>query len=76
MFIVVYLVDIWNMIEAFRANNLNSLPPDAEINAQSLETLLSSVFHALNKRLPTNAQIPAEQSVAALLQWLLTAYNP
>ena len=63
------------MIEAFRENGLNSLESSAEMNHQRLETLLGTVFHGLNKRLPTATQINAEQSSGLLQNWLLAAYD-
>ena len=73
--IIVFLVDIWNMIEAFRENGLNSLEPGAEVNHQRMEALLVTIFHGLNKRLPTATQINAEQSASLLQNWLLAAYD-
>ncbi|KAG7261205.1 hypothetical protein CRUP_011787, partial [Coryphaenoides rupestris] len=52
-----HLVDVWNMIEAFRDNGLNTLDHNAEINVSRLETILSSIYQQLNKRLPTTHQI-------------------
>ena len=63
------------MIEAFRENGLNSLEPGAEVNHQRLEALLVTIFHGLNKRLPTATQINAEQSASLLQNWLLAAYD-
>ncbi|XP_036361393.1 dystrobrevin beta isoform X4 [Octopus sinensis] len=69
------LVDIWNIIEAFRENGLNTLEPDSELNVSRLETILSSIFHQLNKRLPSSQQISVDQSVNLLLNWLISAYD-
>lgn len=71
----VLLVDIWNIIEAFRENGLNTLEPDSELNVSRLETILSSIFHQLNKRLPSSQQISVDQSVNLLLNWLISAYD-
>ncbi len=70
-----FLVDIWNMIEAFRENGLNSLESTAEVNHQRLESLLATVFLHLNKRLPTAAQINADQSTNQMFNWLVSAYD-
>ncbi|KAE8745398.1 hypothetical protein FOCC_FOCC007946 [Frankliniella occidentalis] len=68
-------VDIWNVIEAFRENGLNTLEPQMEVNVSRLETLISSLYHNLNKRLPPAQQVHAESSSGLLLNWLLSAYS-
>lgn len=45
------------MIEAFRENGLNTLEPQSEVSVARLETLVSSLYHNLNKRLPTRDQV-------------------
>lgn len=69
-----HAVDIWNVIEAFREHGLNTLEPQAEVNVSRLETLLSSVFHNLNKRLPAAQQVQVDACSSLLLNWLLSAY--
>ncbi|XP_044738342.1 dystrobrevin beta-like isoform X3 [Chrysoperla carnea] len=68
------VVDIWNVIEAFREHALNTLEPNCELSIARLETLLCSLFHNLNKRLPQSQQVMVDQSSALLLNWLLSAY--
>ena len=75
-YISVFLVDIWNIIEAFRENGLNSLENTDEVPLGRLESLLSILFYALNKRLPTNAQINAEESISMVLNWMSSTYDP
>ncbi|KAI4875110.1 hypothetical protein NFI96_025242 [Prochilodus magdalenae] len=70
-----HLVDVWNMIEAFRDNGLSTLDHNAEINVSRLETILSSIFYQLNKRLPTTHQINVEQSVGLLLNFMVATYD-
>ncbi|XP_066036288.1 dystrobrevin beta isoform X2 [Chamaea fasciata] len=70
-----HLVDIWNMIEAFRDNGLNTLDHGTEINVSRLETIISSVYYQLNKRLPSTHQISVEQSISLLLNFILAAYD-
>lgn len=70
-----HLVDIWNVIEAFRENGLNTLEPTNEVSVARLETLISSLYHNLNKRLPTNQQVPVDSKAGLLLNWLLSAYT-
>ncbi|XP_076834354.1 dystrobrevin, beta b isoform X6 [Brachyhypopomus gauderio] len=70
-----HLVDVWNMIEAFRDNGLSTLDHSAEINVSRLETILSSIFYQLNKRLPTTHQINVEQSIGLLLNFMVATYD-
>lgn len=74
--LAVHLVDIWNVIEAFRENGLNTMDLNTEFSVARLEAILSTVFFQLNKRLPTTHQINIEQSVLLLLNFLLAAYDP
>lgn len=73
--LTVHLVDVWNMIEAFRDNGLSTLDHNAEINVSRLETILSSIFYQLNKRLPTTHQINVEQSIGLLLNFMVATYD-
>lgn len=75
MFFSVYLVDIWNMIEAFREAGLSSLDCADEVPLSALEVLLTCVFCALNKRLPNSAQIDVTDSVQSLFSFLVCAYD-
>lgn len=75
LLIVVHVVDIWNVIEAFRENGLNTLEPMNEVSVAKLETLISSLYHNLNKRLPTNQQVQTDSKAGLLLNWLLSAYT-
>lgn len=70
-----HAVDIWNIIEAFRENGLNTMEPRMEVNMSRLETLVSGIFIALNKRLPLGQQISVESSTSLLLNWLLAAFD-
>lgn len=70
-----HIVDIWNVIEAFRENGLNTLEPQSEVSVARLETLVSSLYHNLNKRLPTAQQVPVDSKAGLLLNWLLAAYS-
>uniref|UniRef100_A0A8D3APS7 Dystrobrevin, beta b n=1 Tax=Scophthalmus maximus TaxID=52904 RepID=A0A8D3APS7_SCOMX len=72
---MIHLVDVWNMIEAFRDNGLNTLDHNAEINVSRLETILSSIYYQLNKRLPTTHQINVEQSIGLLLNFMVATYD-
>lgn len=68
-------IDIWNVIEAFRENGLNTLEPQTEVNVSRLETLVSSLYHNLNKRLPLAQQVHVESHSSLLLNWLLSIYT-
>ncbi|KAK3852954.1 hypothetical protein Pcinc_040481 [Petrolisthes cinctipes] len=68
-------VDIWNIIEAFRENGLNTLEPQTEVKVSRLETLISTLYHSLNKRLPVGQHVVIESSTSILLNWLLSAYD-
>ncbi|XP_041103607.1 dystrobrevin alpha isoform X15 [Polyodon spathula] len=71
-----HLVDIWNVIEAFRENGLNTMDPNTEFSVARLEAILSTIFYQLNKRMPTTHQINVEQAISLLLSFLLAAYDP
>ncbi|KAI4904327.1 hypothetical protein NFI96_023700 [Prochilodus magdalenae] len=70
-----HLVDVWNMIEAFRDNGLNTLDHNTELSVSRLETIVSSVYYQLNKRLPTTHQINVQQSISLLLNFLVAAHD-
>ncbi|ESP05210.1 hypothetical protein LOTGIDRAFT_103176 [Lottia gigantea] len=70
-----HLIDIWNVIQAFRENGLNSMDPGYELSASKVESILATLFTQLNKRLPAAHQIEAEESKVLLLNWILTAYD-
>ncbi|MBZ3880466.1 Dystrobrevin beta [Sciurus carolinensis] len=75
LYVLVHLVDIWNMIEAFRDNGLNTLDHSTEISVSRLETVISSIYYQLNKRLPSTHQISVEQSISLLLNFMIAAYD-
>ncbi|XP_062857882.1 dystrobrevin, beta a isoform X2 [Trichomycterus rosablanca] len=70
-----HLVDVWNMIEAFRDNGLNTLDHSTELSPSRLETIVSSIYYQLNKRLPTTYQIDVKQSISLLLNFLVAAHE-
>uniref|UniRef100_A0A671MUY9 Dystrobrevin n=1 Tax=Sinocyclocheilus anshuiensis TaxID=1608454 RepID=A0A671MUY9_9TELE len=71
-----HLLDIWNIIEVFRENRLNSMDLNTEFSVSHLQAILSTIYYHLNKRLPTTHQINVDQSISYLLNFLLAAYNP
>eukprot|EP00112_Aurelia_sp_Birch-Aquarium-sp1_P019031 Seg463.4 transcript_id=Seg463.4/GoldUCD/mRNA.D3Y31 product="Dystrobrevin beta" protein_id=Seg463.4/GoldUCD/D3Y31 len=70
-----HLIDIYNMIEAFRENGLNTLDYNAEIDEARLECIIASVFYALYKRLPSSNDIDVESNIVSLTQWIMHAYD-
>ncbi|XP_072898984.1 dystrobrevin alpha isoform X3 [Hemitrygon akajei] len=71
----VHLVDVWNVIEAFRENGLNTMDLNTELSVARLEAIISTILYQLNKRMPTTHQINVEQSISLLLSFLLAAYD-
>ncbi|UYV65360.1 DTNA [Cordylochernes scorpioides] len=71
----VHLVDIWNLIEAFRESGLTTTDPRQEINSARLESLVGSIYFQLNKRVPAGQQIDVEWNTSLLVNWLLSAYD-
>lgn len=71
-----HLVDLWNMIEAFRENAFHSLEPRAEVSLARAQALVTSIYYQLNKRLPPTQQVDLHQCVSLLLHWLLATYDP
>lgn len=69
------LVDIWNMIEAFRENGLNTLSLSDELSLSKVEAILSSIFYQLNKRLPSSHQINIDQALVATSNFMQIAYD-
>ncbi|TNN64944.1 Dystrobrevin beta [Liparis tanakae] len=72
---MMHLVDIWNVIEAFRENGVNAMELADQLPVARLEAVLSTVFYQLNKRMPNTHQISVEQSVSLLLNFLLASYD-
>ncbi|XP_071808063.1 dystrobrevin beta-like isoform X1 [Asterias amurensis] len=70
-----HLVDIWNMIEAFRENGLNTLSAVDELSVNRVETILTSIYYQLNKRLPSTHQINVDQSITLLSNFIQMAYD-
>ncbi|XP_077101352.1 dystrobrevin alpha isoform X2 [Siphateles boraxobius] len=71
-----HLLDIWNIIEVFRENRLNSMDLNTQFSVSNMQAILSTIFYQLNKRLPTTHQINVDQSISFLLNFLLAAYDP
>uniref|UniRef100_A0A8C2H2R8 Dystrobrevin n=1 Tax=Cyprinus carpio TaxID=7962 RepID=A0A8C2H2R8_CYPCA len=72
---MMHLVDVWNMIEAFRDNGLNTLDICTEISVARLETIITCIYQQLNKRLPTTHQINVQHNTSLLLNFMLAAHD-
>jgi len=70
-----HLVDIYNIIEAFRENGLNTLDHSAELDEARLECIIASIYYALYKRLPSTKDIDVERCIVILTQWIMHAYD-
>ena len=71
----VYLVDIYNIIEAFRENGLNTLDSKDEIDEPRLECIVASIYYSLYKRLPAKQDIDVEKCILILTQWIMHAFD-
>lgn len=69
------MIDIWNVIEAFRENGLNTLESHVEVNVSKFEILISSLYHNLNKRLPTQQHVHTDLLTTLLLNWIMSVYS-
>ncbi|GAB6025833.1 hypothetical protein CHUAL_011815 [Chamberlinius hualienensis] len=70
-----HLVDIWNIIEAFRDNGLNTLDHHIQVGVTRLEALISGIYGQLNKRLPTTQQVNVTSCTRRLLSWMMFVYD-
>lgn len=71
----VHTIDIWNVIEAFRESGLNTLESHVEVNVSKFETLLSSLYCNLYKRLPTQQLVHDDLLTTTLLNWIMSVYS-
>lgn len=69
------MIDIWNVIEAFRENGLNTLESHIEVNVSKFETLITSLYRNLNKRLPTQQHVQDDLLTTILLNWIMSVYS-
>ena len=63
------------MIEAFRENGLNTLSAVDELSVNRVETILTSIYYQLNKRLPSTHQINVDQSITLLSNFIQMAFD-
>lgn len=69
------MIDIWNVIEAFRESGLNTLESHVEVNVSKFESLLSSLYCNLNKRLPIQQHVHDDLLTTILLNWIMSVYS-
>lgn len=70
-----HLIDLWNVIETFRDNNLHTLDLLNEIDSIKLESCIQNMYIELNKRLAYNQHINVENQTQLLLAWLLNIFD-
>lgn len=71
----VHLVDVWNLIEAFRENGLNSVEPYTLMTLSRLETLFITLYVHLNKRVQLGQQLHVQPASNYLMRWIISVYN-
>lgn len=70
-----HLIDVWNLIEAYRENGLNAVEPYTPMTLSRLETLLATLYIHLNKRVPAGQQVHIHPASLYLLKWIISIYN-
>ncbi|CAG7731838.1 unnamed protein product [Allacma fusca] len=69
------LIDIFNVIEAIREHGLNAMDPYAILTVPKIESVVTSLYVNLNKRLPFGQQVDVTSCARYLLSWMLIAYD-
>jgi hypothetical protein len=72
---IVHLIDLWNVIETFRDNNLHTVDIFSEIETSKVELCVQNMYLQLNKRLAHNQHINVESQSQLLMAWLLNLYD-
>lgn len=70
-----HLIDLWNVIETFRDNNLHTLDILYEIDLIKLEKIVHNMYFQLNKRLALNQHINVDTMSLLLTSWLMNLYD-
>jgi len=70
-----HLIDVWNLIEAFRENGLNSVEPYTPMTLSRLETLIVTLYVHLNKRVPIGQQLHVHPASLYLMKWIVSVFN-
>jgi hypothetical protein len=71
----VHLIDLWNLIENFRDNNLHTLDVLNEIEFEKIELCIHNMYSQLNKRLAFNHHINVDNQTQLLLAWIFNLYD-
>ena len=75
MIFLVHLIDLWNVIETFRENNLHTLDILYEIDLNRLELIVTNMYTQLNKRLSITQHINIETMSLLLTSWLINLFD-
>ncbi len=70
-----HLIDLWNVIESFRDNNIHTLDILQEIETKKIESCVQNMYIELNKRLAFNQHINVETQTQLLTAWLLNLFD-
>lgn len=70
-----HLIDLWNVIETFRDNNLHTLDIVSELDTSKIEACVQSMYLQLNKRLAYNQHINVESQTQLMMAWLLNLFD-
>lgn len=70
-----HLLDLWNIIETFRENNLHTLDILYEIDLNRLEQIITNMYTQLNKRLSISQHINVDTMSLLLTSWLINLYD-
>lgn len=73
--VAVILIDIFNVIESIREHGLNAMDPYAILTVPKVESVVTSLYVNLNKRLPPGQQVDVTSCARYLLSWMLIAYD-
>ena len=69
------MIDLWNVIENFRDNNVHTVDLLFELDLSRLESLVRNMYIELNKRLAFNQHINVDSQTQLLTAWLLNLYD-
>lgn len=70
-----HLIDLWNVIETFRDNNIHTVDLLYELDLVRLESCVRNMYIELNKRLAFNQHINVDSQTQLLTAWLLNLYD-
>lgn len=70
-----HLIDLWNVIETFRDNNIHTVDLLYELDLTRLDSCVRNMYVELNKRLAFNQHINVDSQTQLLTAWLLNLYD-